>query len=351
MTVKLRSRFAARVSIGARRIALAGTALLLAGGVATGIAQVAGARPAPTIAETQAKINALTAKFDKVNEQYDKVAQQLSSAKAQLRRLNKQLAHDQSVYEAARKKVVQIAASAYEDSGQTSLAGLLTSNDPATILSQASIVMQITGARNLQTQNFLAQAKQLSAVQQSAQNTELGIQQLANQKAHQKDQLNKLLQQQKDILASLTATQVTQVQGGTVNGGGGVTHGHYTGPTKTQAEKAVAFVFNQLGCQYVYGATGPCSAGFDCSGLVMQAWAAGGVTIPRVTYDQWAALPHVAVSDLQPGDLLYYNGYGHVAMYVGGGMFIDAPAPGQVVRELPMNTAWYSSTFDGAARP
>jgi cell wall-associated NlpC family hydrolase len=320
--------------------------------VATGIAQVAGARPAPTIAQVQAKINALTARFDKANEQYDKVAQQLSTAKAQLRRLNKQLAHDQAIYQAARTKVVQIAASTYEDSGQTSLAGLLTSNDPATILAQASIVMQITGARNLQTQNFLDQAKQLGSVQQSALNTELGIQQLANQKAHQKDQLNKLIQQQKDILATLTATQVTQVQGGTVNGGGGgVTHGHYKGPTATQAEKAVAYAFNQLGCQYVYGATGPCGAGFDCSGLVMSAWASAGVSIPRTSYDQWAALPHVAVSDLQVGDLLFYNSTGHVALYVGGGMFIDAPAPGQVVRELPMSTDWYSSTFDGAARP
>jgi cell wall-associated NlpC family hydrolase len=330
---------------------LAGTALLLAAGAATGVARVAGAQPAPTIAETQAKINALTAKFDKATEQYDQVAQQLTVAKAQLRRLNKQLARDENAYQAARKKVVQIAASSYEDSAQTSLAGLLTSNDPATILAQASIVMQLTSARNLQTQDFLAKAKQLSSVQQTAQHTELGIQQLASQKAHQKDQLTKLIQQQKDILASLTATQVTQVQGGTVNGGGGITHGHYTGPTKTQAEKAVAYVFNQLGCSYVYGATGPCGAGFDCSGLVMQAWASAGVSIPRTTYDQWAALPHVSANDLQPGDLLYYNGIGHVAMYVGGGMFIDAPAPGQVVRELPMNTAWYSSSFDGAARP
>jgi peptidoglycan DL-endopeptidase CwlO len=351
MTVKLRTRFAARVSVGARRTALAGTALLLAGGVATGVAQVAGARPAPTIAQTQAKINALTAKFDKANEQYDQVAQQLSAAKAQLRRLNGQLARDQALYQAARTKVVQIAASSYEDSGQTSLAGLLTSNDPATILSQASIVMQLTGTRNLQTQGFLAQAQQLTSVQQSALHTELGIQQLASQKAHQKYELNKLIQQQKDILASLTATQVTQVQGGTVNGGGGTTHDHYKGPTSTQAEKAVAFVFNQLGCQYVYGATGPCSAGFDCSGLMMSAWASAGVTIPRDTYSQWAALPHISLNDLQPGDLLYYNGIGHVAMFVGNGMIIDAPAPGQVVRELPMNTDWYSSTLDGAARP
>ena len=67
----------------------------------------------------------------------------------------------------------------------------------------------------------------------------------------------------------------------------------------------------------------------------MSAWASAGVTIPRDTYEQWAALPHIPVSDIQPGDLLYYNGVGHVAMYVGGGMIIDAPTTGLDVRRNP----------------
>ena len=188
-------------------------------------------------------------------------------------------------------------------------------------------------------------------MQQEQQRTETGIKQLAAERSHAKDHIAKLLSDQKNILSTLTAAQVTQVQQGTVTSGGGTTHAHYNGPTATQAEKAVAFVFNQLGCPYNYGSTGPCSVGFDCSGLVMSAWASAGITIPRDTYSQYAALPHVSQSALQPGDLLYYNGIGHVAMYVGGGMIIDAPTQGQPVRELSRNTAWYSSTEEGAARP
>jgi len=75
------------------------------------------------------------------------------------------------------------------------------------------------------------------------------------------------------------------------------------------------------------------------------------VSIPRDTYEQWAALPHIAMSSLQPGDLLYYNGIGHVAMYVGNGYIIDAPSPGMSVEKISMNTSWYASTLDGAARP
>jgi cell wall-associated NlpC family hydrolase len=125
----------------------------------------------------------------------------------------------------------------------------------------------------------------------------------------------------------------------------------YTGPTSTQAQKAVAFAYAQLGCPYVYGGTGPCHRGYDCSGLAQAAWAAAGVQIPRDSYSQWAALPHVPLSSIEPGDLLIYNGEGHVAIYVGGGYIIDAPQTGMNVQKIPESTSWYASNLDGALRP
>jgi cell wall-associated NlpC family hydrolase len=336
---------------GKRRVAVIGVAVVMAAGLATAVAQVAGAQPQPSISDVQAKINTLTGEFNKANQQYDQVAQQLSTAKTRLKQVNRELARDKARFEASRKLVVQIAASSYEDSGSTSLAGLLTAADPSKVLTQASLLLQLTGTRNLEATAFLADATQLASVQEEQQRTESGIQELARMRSHAKDHIAKLLSDQKNILSTLTAQQLTQVQQGTVTSGGGNTHAHYTGPTATQAEKAVAFVFAQLGCPYSYGSTGPCSVGFDCSGLVMSAWAAAGISIPRDSYSQWAALPHVSLSALQPGDLVFYNGIGHVAMYVGGGMIIDAPTEGQPIRELSMSTAWYASTVDGAARP
>jgi len=333
------------------RVVLIGVAILMAGGLATAVTQGAGAQPQPTISEVQAKINSLTGQFNKANEQYDQVAQQLNAAKASLRLVNKQMAQDQAKYDAARRLVVQIAASSYEDSAQTSLAGLLTSSDPVQVLAEASIITQLTGARNQQTQLFLGEAATVAAAQLAQQRTEEGVAQLAAVKAHTKSRIAALLGKQKTILDSLTVQQRTTVQTGTINGGGGSTTATYTGPTATQAQQAVAFVFRQLGCSYVYGSTGPCADGFDCSGLVLAAWASAGLTIPRDTYSQWAALPHISLSALEPGDLVYYNGIGHVAMYVGNDEIIDAPAPGQVVREISMSTAWYADSIDGAARP
>jgi cell wall-associated NlpC family hydrolase len=334
-----------------RRAVVLAAAVVLAGGLAAGVTQVAGAQPQPSIDTVRATVNTLTGEFDKANQQYDQVEEQLGAANSRLKQVNKELGKDQAQYEAARKLVVQIADSTYEDSGSTSLAGLLTSGDPSQVLAEASIVLQITGNRNLESEAFLADATQVESTQQEQQRTEKGIEQLAGQRKSTKDHISSLLSKQNSILNSLTTAQLTAVQQGTVNSGGGTTNAVYAGPTGTQADTAVAFVFKQLGCPYSYGSTGPCSSGFDCSGLVMKAWAAAGITVPRDTYSQWAALPHISESAIQPGDLLFYNGLGHVAMYVGNGMIVDAPSAGEPVRELSMSTAWYAGSFDGAARP
>jgi cell wall-associated NlpC family hydrolase len=357
VAVTLRTRLVAQMSKAKRGLVI-GIAFLMAGGLATGISQVAGAEPKPTISQVQAEINALTSKFNKAVQQYDQVATQLTAAKARLSQVNKQVARDQAHYIAARKKVVQIVNAAYMNSGRTSLAGLLTSDDPSVVLTDASMIMQLTNSRNLETQAFLASARQLTGVQQEQKRTEMGIAQLVAQRAKTKNSIGKLLDSEKATLDTLTAQQQAAVQAASLGGGGTGTSGGSSAPppvnnvpTSSQAGKAVAFAYGQLGCPYVYGGTGPCGSGYDCSGLVQAAWAAAGVSIPRDTYEQWAALPHIAMSSLQPGDLLYYNGIGHVAIYVGSGYIIDAPVPGASVEKIPMNTSWYASTLDGAARP
>jgi peptidoglycan DL-endopeptidase CwlO len=343
---------------GWRRGAVIAVGLVFAGGLAVGASEFAGAAPQPTVSQVEAKVNALQQKYDKDVQLYDAASTQLSQAKGRLAQVDSEVAVDNKRYLAARKKVVQIASASYEDSGQTSLAGLLTTSDPGTALSMASVITALTGARNLQTQQFLTDAQQLTSVQQEQSHYEHGIQQLTTTRASNRDSAKKSLDQEQAYYNSLTAQQQQAVQATTVGGATTTavtsktsTGGTYNGPTSSQADKAVQFVYDQLGCPYVYGGTGPCADGFDCSGLVQAAWAAAGIDIPRDTYSQWAALPHISLSDLQPGDLIYYDGIGHVAMYVGGGEIIDAPRTGLDVEKIPMDTSWYADNEDGAARP
>jgi cell wall-associated NlpC family hydrolase len=328
---------------------LAMSVALVAGVTAATAAHAASEASPPTISQVQAKVNQLSAEFDKAVQQYDGVDQQLIQAKLQLTRIDKEVATDQHNFKIAHAQVAQIAAATYENSGSTSLAGLLTSNNPTEVLSEASMMLELAGSRNEETLAYLAAARQLAQVQQAQQRTEQGIQTLVDAKEKNKNSIGTLLAQEKATLDSLTAQQRKQIQQSGGGGSGG--HQHDPWPTTTQAEKAVAFVYQQLGCPYTYGATGPCSVGFDCSGLVQAAWAYAGVSIPRDTYEQWAALPHISSSQIQIGDLLYYNGIGHVAMYVGNGYIIDAPHTGAVVEKIPMSESWYASTFDGAVRP
>ena len=106
------------------------------------------------------------------------------------------------------------------------------------------------------------------------------------------------------------------------------------------------------GLPYVWGAAGPSS--FDCSGLVQWSFAQAGVRMPRVAADQARTGPAVPVSQLQPGDLLFYHtdptapGYiSHVAIYLGNGWMIQAPQPGMNVQVVPAN---FGSQFAGAIR-
>ncbi|MFI5749974.1 NlpC/P60 family protein [Streptomyces sp. NPDC051644] len=95
-------------------------------------------------------------------------------------------------------------------------------------------------------------------------------------------------------------------------------------------KKAVAFATAQIGKPYDWGAEGPDS--YDCSGLTSQAWAAAGRPIPRTSQEQWRLLPHIAVKDLRPGDLIIYHGdASHVGMYIGDGAIVHAPRPGRNV--------------------
>ena len=119
----------------------------------------------------------------------------------------------------------------------------------------------------------------------------------------------------------------------------------------TGAAKAVAFAFDQIGCPYVYGGTGPCNSGFDCSGLVQAAWQYAGISIPRTSYDQWSSLPRVSTSELAPGDILiFYSGASHVGLYVGNGYMIDASHSGVPVQKVSL-AGYYSSNLIGAVRP
>lgn len=117
--------------------------------------------------------------------------------------------------------------------------------------------------------------------------------------------------------------------------------------TDPRTAYALSFAVSQIGKPYVWGATGPGS--YDCSGLMLRAWGAVGVGIPRVSQAQQASITPVAPADARPGDLVFFGtpAY-HVGMYIGGGLMINAPYTGTVVR---VDRVWSTVTGFGRVLP
>jgi cell wall-associated NlpC family hydrolase len=334
-----------------RAMAVAAAVTAMAGGLVV-YSQDAGAAYKPTISQVQTEVNGLQSQIDQVGEQFDQVAQQVSTAKARLASVKKQDSHAQALFVGAQSSLRQIAVASYETSNQSSIAGVLTAGNPTQVLQQASLLEELGNADGAQVARYLSAAQEVDTAQQNVQRTEDGIAQLQAQLTAKKSHLNTLLGQSEAELDSLNLQQQQQVADADMDGGDEIiTHATYTGPTNTPAGKAVQFAYDQLDCPYLWGGTGPCSTGFDCSGLVQAAWAAAGVAIPRTTYEQWDALPHIPKADLEPGDLVFFEDLGHVGMYVGNGMMIDAPSTGEVIRMHPLDMEWYEDNYVGAARP
>jgi cell wall-associated NlpC family hydrolase len=132
---------------------------------------------------------------------------------------------------------------------------------------------------------------------------------------------------------------VAAAVGGGHSIGGAATLSSAPIPVGAGASGAVAAAKSRLGMPYVWGASGPDS--FDCSGLVMWAWAHAGVGLPHFSGAMYASTQHIPMSALQPGDLVFPSNPGdHVAMYIGGGQVIESPHSGAVVHIVPMYS-WF----------
>jgi cell wall-associated NlpC family hydrolase len=182
----------------------------------------------------------------------------------------------------------------------------------------------------------------------------------ANTKAQQlltsvKGQIGTLVKQQQEaqrVAAEKAARDRLEREAELQREGDGGGHSGYEAPPTNlpqpsgRAATAVAVAEAQVGKPYRYAASGPSE--FDCSGLVMFAWAHAGVSMVHSSAGQYTEFPHVPISQLAPGDLVFFGSpIHHVGMYVGNGTMVEAPHTGADVRYSSI----YRPDYTGAARP
>ena len=117
-------------------------------------------------------------------------------------------------------------------------------------------------------------------------------------------------------------------------------------PDGTKASQVISIAMGYLGTPYVWGGMSP--SGFDCSGLIAYVYAQIGISLPHHAASMYGYGVPVSYDDLQPADLVFFSGLGHMGMYIGGGQFIHAPHTGDVVRITSMSERWGS--YVGARR-
>jgi len=209
--------------------------------------------------------------------------------------------------------------------------GLLASQDPDLFIDGLSAIDALNTTRADALESFTRTRVQLEKRQaQLAEHEDALDDKLAAAKKT-KGKLDSAYKQAKSDFDRLSAAQQSQM-----NAGGDTTSVPNAGAGA--AKQAIAFAMSQLGDPYVYGGTGPDS--WDCSGLMMKAYAAAGVSIPRVVGPQIAAGRSVSAAELQPGDLVAYPSMSHIGMYLGGGKVIHAPRPGKSVEITSLSSGF-----------
>jgi len=280
------------------------------------------ANPTPSVSQIEKQIAELWAKVEPQVEKYNQVHEQFAKNKAKQAALQKQIEPLQNQVELAQLRVGVIAAEVYKGGNADAMNAVLVSGDPEALVEQLTMLdalardqqRQVQGVANLKSK-YDAQKAPIDAL----------VTTLAKQDSE-------LAGQQKTINAQINQLQALRMKAYGANGSTG-TYRPWTCPATYDTSagyKAAAFACSQAGKPYVWAQDGPSS--YDCSGLTLASWAKVGVYLYHNAAVQYDSMKHVSRANLKIGDLVFYNGLSHVAIYEGAGKIMQAPAPGDHIR-------------------
>jgi peptidoglycan DL-endopeptidase CwlO len=345
-----------------RRVAaLTATAAVVAGVLAAPEAYAATtASTTSAVAAAQKQLDALSVQADQAVEAYDEAQTTLSAVAATASAAKAAAAQEQTVVDAAKVGVQAFAVARYEGTSATPALAVLLSSDPTTFLERSQVLQQVSRYQSASLTEVINADRTLAVLQTSSEQA-VAAQRAATVKLTvKKATVDKVLGQQQSLL-NVLQTKAAQDQAATAATEAAAAQrqdavsrslarpalrtSRTQGPAPVvpalvsavvpaasgRVSTALAWAYAQLGKPYHYGGAGPRS--FDCSGLTMRAFAAAGISLPHSAAAQQHDGRRVPLSQLQPGDLVFWgNPAYHVGIYVGGGRIIDAPHTGTDVQ-------------------
>jgi cell wall-associated NlpC family hydrolase len=301
---------------------LAGAAALASLILPIGAGSAAVSQPMPSLKEMVARAKVLANEINSLNEQADGLKIQLNQAHAETKIAQHTYEQDLVNLAGGKEAVGQLAAQSYMNGGTDSVLALLTSSSPQTIINRAAIMQE------LQQENG-DRVSQIASAVTAAQRARDTAQQQSKKAAQLTNQITKKQQQAQAKVRLLNSAVFAKAMRVFKNTG---QYPNFQIPTENSiGAQALRWALSRRGDMYVWGAAGPGT--FDCSGLVLWSYAQVGISLPHFTGAQWNMGIHVSRQDLQPGDLVFfYPDIGHVGMYIGNGLMVDAPDFGEPVQ-------------------
>jgi cell wall-associated NlpC family hydrolase len=298
------------------------------------------AQAEPDIDDVQARVDRLYHEAEQASERYNDAKIELAALSKDLESLKSDQSRQGDQVEGVRSDVQDAIIRQYQGQSLSASGQMLLSEDSSAFLSQISTMSAVGHLQDRVFDDFATELEALDIRSDATQKRVDQVAELEQQLADEKTTIDDKLAESESLLDRLKDEEREAILSrGTDRVPSDV-------PASGRAAAAVQYAMSKVGNSYVYGAAGPSS--FDCSGLTMMAWAQAGVALPHSSSAQYGSGPHVAASDLIPGDLVfYYSPISHVGIYIGNGMIVHAANPGAGVRVSGLHTMPYV----GAVRP
>jgi cell wall-associated NlpC family hydrolase len=287
--------------------------------VALGLAVSASAASAePSSSELTQQIEKQSAQLEKVVEAYNKLTEESKATKTASAGVQAKLDPLEQNLATAQAKVGELAVAAYKTGPLTTASALLDDNDA--FLPRLVALDRLAQERKDEVATFDASRTQLTAERTRLQAVQ----------AKQDAQVKELAATKKKIEADLDNLYAKRKQAYGSATSSGSTYSGKVPAVSGKAGVAVRYAYGAIGKPYAWAAEGPGS--YDCSGLTLASWRAAGKSLPHNAAMQWGVVSHIGRGSLKPGDLVFYSGLGHVALYVGNNQVIHAPTFGESVK-------------------